>query len=291
MCCSGAEELSAWTRSGAKRALDVGMVLAASPLIVPWLACIALAVFMTSGAPILFLQERAGWGGRRFVIYKFRTMRHETSRPLSALGVGSADRVTWFGAWLRRTKLDELPQVINVLAGEMSMVGPRPKVPEQQPEPLMCRPGLTGPATLAFAREDALLRQVPVEEVDDFFNKSILPAKRWLDGEYMRRATIFSDLAVIANTVLGRWRWQRVEAAYWLTGRIAKRSARLREGGALNNEHDWSVRMPGGYAVRSGQPRSGGVHGFGEITATDAPVTRRSSPDEQTQCRASSTTS
>jgi lipopolysaccharide/colanic/teichoic acid biosynthesis glycosyltransferase len=229
-CSDGAVELSAWSRSGAKRALDVGMVLAALPLMMPLMACIALAVFVTSGAPILFLQERVGRGGTRFAIYKFRTMRDETARPRNALAMYSADRVTRLGAWLRWTKLDELPQVFNVLTGKMSLVGPRPKVPEQQPEPLTCRPGLTGAATLAFANEESLLLQLPVEEVHDFFNHSILPLKRRLDDDYMRRATLVSDLALIANTALGRWRWHRAETSYWLTGRLMEQTAHFREG-------------------------------------------------------------
>ncbi|HWT65778.1 MAG TPA: sugar transferase [Terracidiphilus sp.] len=244
MRSDGAEELSAWTRSVAKRAFDVGIVLIALPLLAPVLACIALAVFATSGAPILFLQVRVGRNGRLFAIYKFRTMRHEASRPLSSLAVGSADRVTRLGTWLRRTKLDELPQVFNILAGEMSLVGPRPKVPEQQPGPLACRPGLTGAATLEFAREEALLKQVPEEEVNDFFNNTILPVKRRLDADYMQRATMTSDLALIANTVLGRWQWLPAEPSSWPAGRIAEQSVRFRKQGAPIEGHSRGAQMP-----------------------------------------------
>jgi len=246
MRSDGAEELSAWTRSGAKRALDLVIALIALPLLAPALVCIALAVFATSGAPILFLQERAGRNGRLFAIYKFRTMRHETSCPSSALAAGSADRVTRLGAWLRRTKLDELPQLLNVLAGEMSMVGPRPKVPEQQPKPLSCRPGLTGAATLAFAREEALLKQVPEEEVNNFFNNTILPVKRRLDADYMRRATLTSDLALIANTVLGRWQWLPAEPSSWPAERIAEQSVRFRKQAAPIESHSQGAQMSDG---------------------------------------------
>lgn len=198
-------ELSPWTRSGAKRVMDVGMVLASAPILIPVLAAIALAVLVTSGAPIFFLQERLGPHGVPFVIYKFRTMRPALVRPSSAIAIDSADRVTWLGAFLRRTKLDELPQIFHVLRGEMSLVGPRPKVPEQEPEPFPCRPGLTGAATLAFAREEMILQGIASSGLDEYFQTTVLAAKRALDADYLGRATMWSDLWILVNTVLGRW--------------------------------------------------------------------------------------
>ena len=198
-------ELSPWTRSRAKRALDVGIVLALSPVLFVVLGAIALAVLVTSGAPVLFRQERAGRNGEPFLIFKFRTMRPAPVHPPSALAIASASRITWLGAFLRKSKLDELPQIFNVLAGEMSLVGPRPKVPEQQPEPLPCLPGVTGVATLAFAREETLLQEICSADRDEYFNTTILLAKRNLDTNYLRRATIWSDLWILVNTALGRW--------------------------------------------------------------------------------------
>ena len=198
-------ELSPWTRSGAKRAMDVGIVLACSPILIPLLAVIALAVLVTSGAPIFFLQERVGAHGAPFFICKFRTMRPAFERPSSAIAIDSADRITWLGAWLRKSKLDELPQIFNVLRGEMSLVGPRPKVPEQEPEPFPCRPGLTGAATLAFAREEMILQGIASADLDAYFQKTVLSAKRELDANYLRQATAWSDLQILINTVLGRW--------------------------------------------------------------------------------------
>jgi lipopolysaccharide/colanic/teichoic acid biosynthesis glycosyltransferase len=208
-------ELSPWSRSGAKRALDVGIALASSPIVIPVLAAIALAALVTSGAPIFFLQERVGPHGVPFVIYKFRTMRPALVNPSSALAIDSTSRITWLGAFLRRSKLDELPQIFNVLKGEMSLVGPRPKVREQEPTPFLCRPGLTGAATLAFAREEMILQGIASADLDDYFQKTILAAKRELDADYLGRATMWSDLRILVNTVLGRWEsYDRVTA--WL---------------------------------------------------------------------------
>lgn len=198
-------EFSRWTRSRAKRALDLGTVLVLSPILLPVLSGIALAVLLTSGAPILFRQERVGRNGAPFVIYKFRTMRPALVRPSSAIAIASAGRVTWLGTFLRKSKLDELPQIFNVLAGEMSLVGPRPKVSEQEPKPLPCRPGVTGAATLAFAREESMLQGIASADLDEYFQKTILSQKRSVDAEYLRRATIWSDFWILIKTVAGRW--------------------------------------------------------------------------------------
>ncbi|HEV2322485.1 MAG TPA: sugar transferase [Terracidiphilus sp.] len=199
------DEISPWGCSNAKRAMDVALVLVFSPILLAILAAIAFAVLLTSGTPILFRQQRVGRNAAPFVIYKFRTMRPARAQPPSARAIDSADRVTWIGRFLRQSKLDELPQVFNVLTGEMSLVGPRPKVPEQDRETLPCRPGLTGAATLVFAREEMMLRRIPTADLDEFFQNTILSAKREIDVDYMRRSTVWSDLRILANTILGRW--------------------------------------------------------------------------------------
>lgn len=209
-------ELSRWSQSRAKRILDVAAVLLGLPIVAPLLVLIALAVFVTSGAPLIFRQRRMGRHGVPFAIYKFRTMQPAQAGGESAIAAESANRVTWLGSLLRRSKLDELPQIFNVLAGKMSLVGPRPKVPEQQLEPLPCRPGLTGAATLAFACEGALLMQIPPDAVAEFFHNTILPAKRRLDTQYMRKATLLSDLRMLVDTVLGRWESYASEIQ-WIT--------------------------------------------------------------------------
>ena len=208
-------ELSRWSRSRAKRIVDVLAVLACSPIFLPLLALIGAAVFVTSGLPVIFLQVRMGRGGVPFAIYKFRTMRPSRARGGSAMAVESASRITWLGSLLRRTKLDELPQVFNVLLGDMSLVGPRPKVLEQQLQPLWCRPGLTGAATLAFAREESFLMQFPPEEWAALFDDAILPAKRRMDAQYMQSATVWSDLRILADTILFRWKTHAQEIQQW----------------------------------------------------------------------------
>ena len=199
------QSLSKWVASPAKRIFDIAAVLSCSPLWIPPLLVIAVAVRLSSRGPVIFQQARAGCFDRYFTIYKFRTMRHVPHRRRSAIAAVSADEVTPVGRILRRFKLDELPQVINVLLGQMSLVGPRPKVPEQQLELLPCRPGITGSATLAFAREDGLFAQIPEDALAGFYRDAVLPAKHRLDSDYMRHATFAGDLRILLDTVLGRW--------------------------------------------------------------------------------------
>jgi lipopolysaccharide/colanic/teichoic acid biosynthesis glycosyltransferase len=208
-------ELSRWTRSRAKRAMDVGIVLAFLPALLPVFAVVALAVLVTSGVPVFFRQERVGRRGVPFVIYKFRTMRPAPVHRLSAIAIESANRITCLGALLRKSKFDELPQIFNVLAGEMSLVGPRPKVPEQQLEALNCRPGLTGAASLAFAHEETILQGIAPDDLALYFSETILSTKWQLDAEYLRHATIWSDLRILVDTVLGRWNSYALEVQ-WL---------------------------------------------------------------------------
>lgn len=122
-----------------------------------------------------------------------------TSRP--AVASTSNQTLTCIGSFLRRSKLGELPQIFNVLRGDMSLVGPRPKLASHQLFPLSCRPGITGEATLAFAAEEDALNRIPADQLDHFYREVILPAKQALDRRYMSRATFASDLALIYRTV------------------------------------------------------------------------------------------
>ena len=197
--------LSAWSRSGAKRLFDCACVLLALPLLVPVFLLIALAVRLTSSGPVLFLQERMGRHGRAFTIFKFRTLAHAADIEHHAVTTAANQRFTPVGPFLRRWKLDELPQLLNVLLGDMSLVGPRPKMPEHLVAAIPCRPGITGAATIAFGREESFLAQLHKDQLDVCYHTVILPAKRSLDTHYMAHATFLSDLKLIVNSVLRRW--------------------------------------------------------------------------------------
>src|SRR6185312_17255469 len=151
-------------------------------------------VWLTSTGPIFFRQRRVGNRGRTFTIFKFRTMIHDANAAYQAVTTDGNQPFTAIGPFLRRSKLDELPQILNVLRGDMSLVGPRPKMPEHVIGDLCCRPGITGAATIAFAREETLLDQLPEHDLEAYYHKVVLPAKVRLDAEYMARATFFTDV-------------------------------------------------------------------------------------------------
>lgn len=197
--------ISSWSGSSAKRVFDIGCVLLALPATIPLALATAAAVFITSPGPVLFLQKRVGRHGRTFTIFKFRTLIHRseaTHPPITAL---DNQQFTSIGPFLRRWKLDELPQLANVLLGHMSLVGPRPKIPEHTIFDLPCRPGLTGKATVAFAEEETMLSVVPAGQRDAYFYNVVLPAKQRLDAEYTARATFLSDVRLLTRSVLRRW--------------------------------------------------------------------------------------
>ena len=143
--------------------------------------------------------------GKEFTVYKFRTM-YLTHRPGSPVTVKGDVRITPVGVILRRFKLDELPQLWNVLKGDMSLVGPRPKLPHHEGLHLLVRPGLTGAATLAFRDEEELLAAFPPEELARVYEEFVKPAKARLDYDYMLHATFISDLAILWKTVISCFR-------------------------------------------------------------------------------------
>lgn len=199
---------SRWTQSLSKRLFDCGCVLLCLPLLLPVLFLVMIAVRFTSHGPVLFLQRRVGRFGTTFTIFKFRTMAHHHAQHTNnAVTTTENQRFTPIGPFLRRTKLDELPQLFNVLLGQMSLVGPRPKLPEHcdaMPY-LPCRPGITGAATVAFAQEEKLLAAIPAKMLENFYHGVILPMKRELDSDYMSEATFVSDLRLLWISVLRRW--------------------------------------------------------------------------------------
>lgn len=186
------------------RLLDFGGALAALVVLSPVLAAIAALVFVVDGSPVLFRQKRVGRNGKLFEILKFRTMwPSEAMQPL--LTIAGDRRITFTGAILRKLKLDELPQLVNVLRGEMSFIGPRPEVPEyvQYQDALWrsvleVRPGITDAATLVFRDEEELLRcEAGAADADAYYRATLLPAKLRLALRYRESRSLARDLTLL----------------------------------------------------------------------------------------------
>lgn len=201
-----ASAISDWCSAPGKRALDLLCTIPAFVALAPVMLVIGAAVKLTSGSPILFRQKRFGRHEREFECMKFRTMT-----PSAGLGITQAGdaRVTRLGRILRKWKLDELPQLINVLLGDMSLVGPRPDLPEfiveldrsRRMRLALLTPGITGSATLQFRHEEELLAEVPPEELRSFYVHEVLPRKSDLDLDYASRASFFGDMVILLRTV------------------------------------------------------------------------------------------
>ncbi|HUR96091.1 MAG TPA: sugar transferase [Gemmatimonadales bacterium] len=190
----------------AKRAFDLTLAGAGLVALSPVLAAVSLLIIAESGMPVLFRQVRIGRGFRPFQILKFRTMVADAARRGGALSVGRDPRITRVGRTLRRFKLDELPQLCNVLAGDMSLVGPRPEVPEyverfrgEYEDILSIRPGMTDLASLKYRDESALLGRAADPAAE--YVRVILPDKIRLGREYVARASMMFDLSIILRTI------------------------------------------------------------------------------------------
>ena len=202
--------------SPARRVGDTAELLAAQEgeqlvLLAPLFLVLAVLVKLDSRGPIFFCQQRLGRDFRPFRIFKFRTMIRDQAADASLLTHGNIDpRITRLGSWLRKTKLDELPQLVNVLRGEMSLVGPRPEVSKyvemfhsDYEEILRVRPGLTDIASLKYQNEEQLL--AAAEDPEAFYVGEILPDKIALSKRYVANSSLTSDLVIIFKT-LGRVR-------------------------------------------------------------------------------------
>ncbi|MFI9766630.1 sugar transferase [Streptomyces sp. NPDC052415] len=188
----------------ARRALDVTLALALLIVLAPVLALLALLVAATSGRPVLFRQRRVGQGGREFTLYKFRTMRNGGTGP--GVTSGRDARVTRTGRQLRRLSLDELPQLWNVLRGDMTLAGPRPEVPQlarrYAPEHQWVfghRPGLTGPCQLRSRTYAAQLDGRPDPEA--YYLAVLVPQRVALEAEFLARPTRGNILTCLARTL------------------------------------------------------------------------------------------
>src|SRR3984957_13167145 len=191
---------STWSVSVAKRGIDFAVAAVALLLFWPLLLLAAVLVRYKSPGPVIFRQKRVGRDGVLFTVFKFRTMAIDAQEDGPCLTKRGDPRVTRFGGFLRKYKLDELPQLINVLRGDMSLVGPRPKLPHLEVMHMPFRPGLTGAATLAFRCEEEMLQDIPDDELEAYYCRMIKPLKAKIDWDYMREATLLSDFSLLYET-------------------------------------------------------------------------------------------
>ena len=190
-----------------KRLMDV--VISGGALLVIWpvLLLIALAIKIDDPGPVFYRQVRVGRDGKEFRIYKFRTMVVDADKKGLAITVGRDRRITRMGALLRKTKLDELAQLINVFTGEMSFVGPRPEVPKYvnlytpyQRQVLLVRPGITDYASIAYRNENDLLEGA--EDPEKMYIETIMPDKIELNMKYLREISPIADIRLILSTIV-----------------------------------------------------------------------------------------
>jgi len=192
-----------------KRLFDFFISFVGLIVISPILMVTALLIMATTGNPIFYRQDRVGLRGKTFKLYKFRTMVVDADKMGTSVTTKSDVRITSLGRFLRRFKLDELPQLINVLKGDMSFVGPRPDVPgfadklkEDDRIILTVRPGITGPATLKYRNEEALL--AAQADPDKYNAEVIYPDKVRLNREYVKNQSFLGDMKYLLMTVFGR---------------------------------------------------------------------------------------
>ena len=197
---------------GLPRAIEASLAALGLAVASPVLLIAAVLVAATSPGPVLFRQQRAGLGGRPFTLLKLRSMR--VAPEGSQLTASGDARITPVGRWLRRFKLDEIPQLWNVVRGDMSLVGPRPEVPRYvDPESplwrqvLSARPGLTDPVTLRLRDEEALLAKA--EDPERFYRERLLPWKLRGYLDYLQRRSWVTDLGVLGATALAVLRLRR----------------------------------------------------------------------------------
>ena len=188
----------------AKRALDLVISIPGLLVLSPLLLVLALWITLDSEGPVLYRGKRVGQDGRPFLMYKFRTMVVGAEKRGPAVTYRDDPRITGAGRFLRRAKLDELPQLLNVLRGEMSLVGPRPEDPSyvafytpEQRLALSVKPGITGPTQLEYRDEASMLQG---EGVDEEYVTRLMPEKLKLDLEYVRDRSLLLDLKILWRT-------------------------------------------------------------------------------------------
>lgn len=192
-----------------KRLFDISASLAGLIVLSPILLFIAVLVKTTSDGPIFYRATRAGQHGKHFKLYKFRSMVSNADKIGPGVTGASDARITPVGRFLRKTKLDELPQLINVLQGDMSIVGPRPEDPryvafytEEQRQVLNVRPGITSPASIEYRDEDSLLTG---EDWENHYIEQVMPVKLAIDLEYVKNVSLWQDIRLIFRTLQALW--------------------------------------------------------------------------------------
>ena len=193
-----------YARTG-KRWLDAAGAFAGLVILSPLFLLAVLAIKLGSRGPVFFRQVRVGRSGKTFRIFKFRSMNLVDAGTESLLTAAGDPRINSVGHWLRKTKADELPQLINVLVGEMSLVGPRPEVPkyaaaysERQRQVFLAKPGITSPAANNYVNEEELLAGQP--DKDSFYLTTLMPAKLEIDLAYCEDVRLVQDLKIIFAT-------------------------------------------------------------------------------------------
>ena len=191
----------------AKRAMDILLSACALAVLWPLLLLIALAVMIDDPGPVFYRQVRIGRDGKPFRIFKFRSMVTDADKKGLAITVGRDNRITRVGAILRKTKLDELAQLLNVLCGQMSFVGPRPEVERYvklytpyQRQVLLVRPGITDYASIAYRNENDLL--AGTDDPEKMYIEQIMPDKIELNMKYLREISPLADIRLIFKTII-----------------------------------------------------------------------------------------
>ena len=191
----------------AKRAMDIVLSACALAVLWPLLLLIALAIWIDDPGPVFYRQVRVGRNGKTFRIFKFRSMVMDADKKGLAITVGRDSRITRVGAVLRKTKLDELAQLLNLILGQMSFVGPRPEVPKYvelytpyQRQVLLVRPGITDYASIAYRNENDLLAGAPNPEA--MYIEQIMPDKIELNMKYLREISPLADIRLILKTIV-----------------------------------------------------------------------------------------
>ena len=189
-----------------KRLFDIVACIAAAAVLCPFWLCIGLLVACGSKGSALYRQTRVGRDGKEFKLLKFRTMRQDADKVGGLITVGEDSRVTRIGRFLRKYKIDELPQFLNIIKGDMSIVGPRPEVPkyvalydERQRKVLSVRPGLTDYASIEYIAENELLAKS--SDPDRTYIEEIMPAKLELNLKYIENQSVTEDLRLIFKTL------------------------------------------------------------------------------------------